>query len=95
MDRLLNGLSIDVDLEKILKDPLGHLGVNKDRGRAQFEQIDSDTINRVHNAGSALRAALDRAAEGGGVHLTAVNQRVEVRQSEGWSEVTAAYRQLL
>ncbi|GMI12063.1 hypothetical protein TrRE_jg12828 [Triparma retinervis] len=77
MDRLLNGLSIDGELENVLRDPLGTLGISDGRGKIQIDQIDSDAIDVTHRAGQALRAALDRAAEGGGVHLAAVNQRVE------------------
>ena len=39
MDRLLNGLSIDGELENVLRDPLGTLGISDGRGKIQIDQV--------------------------------------------------------
>ncbi|GMH60998.1 hypothetical protein TrLO_g13665 [Triparma laevis f. longispina] len=79
MDRLLNGLEIDEELQIILKDPLKSLlssNANSTSRHINLDDIDDSAIEKIASAGTVLRAALDRAAEGGGVHLAAVNERV-------------------
>ena len=83
MNRLLNGLAIDEELEEILKDPLrrlmGYYGVssNKKDVKIELDRVDGEAIKAVCSAGRALQAAFDRAEEGGSAHLTAVSERVE------------------
>jgi hypothetical protein len=79
MDRLLNGLEIDEELQAVLKDPLSTLlgsNANNSSRHINLDDIDDSAVENIASAGTVLRAALDRAAEGGGVHLAAVNERV-------------------
>jgi len=74
LDRLLNGLAIEPALEAVLSDPLKRLNF---KATNFYSDVDQKAVDDVVAAGAALREALDRAASGGGVHLSAVNERVE------------------
>ena len=74
LDRLLHGLTIEPRLEGILRDPLKSLNLSAPKF---YSDVSASGVEDVTAAGAALRSALDRAAGGGGVHLAAVNERVE------------------
>ncbi len=78
MDRLLNGLSISPESESMLNDPVAFLLPNaSEDGHVNPQHISKESVETIASSGTRLRHALDKAAMGGGVHLLAVNERVE------------------
>jgi len=75
MSRLLQGLTIQEDLELILSNPAGAL-VYDEGGNIQVEESE-DGVDRIYEAGKALQQATEHAENAGGLHLRAVSERVE------------------
>jgi len=75
MRRLLKGLVIDEELELILGNPASAL-IYDEAGNIQVEESE-DGVDRVYDAGKALQEATEHAEKAGGLHLRAVNERVE------------------
>jgi Exocyst complex component Sec3 len=73
--RLLTGVSIPKASEKILKNPASALLYTAD-GSIDIEASEAG-VDEIHIAGRALKSAMDNARRAGGVHLRAVNERVE------------------
>jgi hypothetical protein len=75
MRRLLKGLVIDEELELVLGNPASAL-VYEASGNIQVE-MSEEGVDRIYDAGKALQEATEHAAKAGGLHLRAVNERVE------------------
>ncbi|CAJ1952747.1 unnamed protein product [Cylindrotheca closterium] len=75
MKRLLQGLTIQEDLEMILSNPAGAL-VYDDGGNIQVAESEGG-VDRIYEAGKALQQATEHSEKAGGVHLRAVSERVE------------------
>ena len=73
--RLLTGVGIPKDSEKILKNPASALTYD---GTGQIDiEASEPGVDKIHHAGKALKDAMENAKGAGGVHLRAVNERVE------------------
>jgi hypothetical protein len=75
LKRLLTGVGIPKASEKILKNPASALVYDGD-GSIDIEASEPG-VDKIHIAGKALKEAMDNAKRAGGVHLRAVNERVE------------------
>lgn len=75
MKRLLQGLTIQEDLELILSNPAGAL-VYDEGGNIKVEESE-EGVDRIYEAGKALQQATEHAEKAGGLHLRAVSERVE------------------
>ena len=73
--RLLTGVGIPKASENILKNPASALVYDAD-GSIDIEASEAG-VDGIHIAGKALKAAMENASKAGGVHLRAVNERVE------------------
>lgn len=73
--RLVSGVAIPKTSEKILKNPASAL-VYDAEGNIDIEASESG-VDQIHVAGKALKSAMENAKKAGGVHLRAVNERVE------------------
>ena len=75
LKRVLTGVFIEKAHEKVLKNPASTLTYDPS---GSIDIVTSDTgIEQVHVAGKALKQAMENAKMAGGVHLRAVNERVE------------------
>ena len=71
----MTGVFIEKAHEKVLKNPASTLTYDPS---GSIDIVTSDTgIEQVHVAGKALKQAMENAKMAGGVHLRAVNERVE------------------
>jgi hypothetical protein len=75
MRRLLQGLVIDSALELIMGNPASAL-VYDGNGNIHVEASE-DGVEKIYAAGKALQEATEHAEKAGGLHLRAVNERVE------------------
>jgi hypothetical protein len=75
LKRLLQGVDLDRSAEKILKNPASALVYSKE-GELDIEKSDRG-VDKIFNAGTTLKDAIDSARQAGGVHLLAVGERVE------------------
>mmetsp|Transcript_24850 Transcript_24850/g.61123 ORF Transcript_24850/g.61123 Transcript_24850/m.61123 type:complete len:1313 (+) Transcript_24850:227-4165(+) len=75
MRRLLQGLTIQEDLEHILSNPAGAL-VYDEGGNIQVQESEAG-VDHIYEAGKELSKATEHAEKAGGVHLRAVSERVE------------------
>uniref|UniRef100_A0A7S1V7N1 Exocyst complex component Sec3 C-terminal domain-containing protein n=1 Tax=Grammatophora oceanica TaxID=210454 RepID=A0A7S1V7N1_9STRA len=75
LKRLLTGVSIDKDSEVVLKNPASAL-VYDASGNIDIDQSDAG-VDKIHLSGKSLKDAMENAKRAGGVHLRAVNERVE------------------
>lgn len=75
MRRLLTGLNLDQELEKVLKNPASAL-VYDDDGLVDDEASDAG-IEQIYKAGKALQEAMEYPKRSGGMHLRAVAERAE------------------
>jgi len=73
--RLLTGVGIPKQSEKVLNNPASALVYSAD-GSIDIEASESG-VDKIHHAGKALKEAMENAKKAGGVHLRAVNERVE------------------
>jgi len=84
MKRLLQGLEINDDMEKVLKNPASAL-VYDSNGRVMVEESEAG-IEKIHKAGKALLDAIEYPKQSGGMHLKAVSERCD-----GLAEITKGY----
>ena len=75
LERLLDCLEIDKDVENILKNPKSHLEYNS-HGSIKLEQSGSG-VEDIYRAGKVLKQAFDKVYEDKGIHLRSVSERVE------------------
>lgn len=75
LSRLLNGVDVAKELERVLKNPASAL-VYRDSGTINVKASERG-VDKIHEAGQALKQAMDNASKAGGVHLRAVSERVE------------------
>lgn len=75
LTRILNGVDVPRELERILKNPASAL-VYSDSGTINVKASERG-VDKIHEAGKALKEAMDNATKAGGVHLLAVSERVE------------------
>jgi hypothetical protein len=75
LKRLLTGVGIPNESERVLKNPASALVYNSD-GSIDIEASEPG-VDAIHIAGKALKGAMDNAKNAGGLHLRAVNERVE------------------
>lgn len=75
LSRLLKGVDVARDLERILKNPASAL-VYSESGTINVKASERG-VDKIHEAGQALKEAMDNANKAGGVHLLAVSERVE------------------
>lgn len=75
LSRLLKGVDVARELERILKNPASAL-VYRDSGTINVKASERG-VDKIHEAGQALKEAMDNANKAGGVHLLAVSERVE------------------
>jgi hypothetical protein len=75
MRRLLQGLVIDSGLELIMGNPASAL-VYDGNGNIHVEASE-EGVENIYEAGKALQEATEHAEKAGGLHLRAVNERVE------------------
>ena len=73
---LLQGLEVRPELEAVLRQPRRSLVTSRTTGAIDLENS-SKGIDLIKEAGKELRCAIDKAMEGGGLHLDAVYERVE------------------
>ena len=75
LNRLLKGVDVARELERILKNPASAL-VYDESGSINVKASERG-VDKIHEAGCALKEAMDNANKAGGVHLRAVSERVE------------------
>ena len=75
LNRLLSGLEVPSNIEDILKNP-GSKMVYTRSGNIDLEESE-DGVEDIYQAGRSLKEAFDKVREEGGVHLRAINERVE------------------
>lgn len=75
LNRLLLGVDVAPQLERILKNPASAL-VYDEEGKINVKESERG-VDKIHEAGLALKEAMDNANKAGGVHLRAVSERVE------------------
>jgi len=75
LKRLLTGVGIPKSSEKVLKNPASALVYDAD-GSIDIEASEPG-VDKIHIAGKALKDAMENAKRAGGLHLRAVNERVE------------------
>ena len=75
LKRLLMGVGIPKESEKVLKNPASALTYD---GNGQIDIEASELgVDKIYQSGKALKEAMENAKLAGGVHLRAVNERVE------------------
>jgi hypothetical protein len=87
MRRLLKGLEIPDELDRVLKNPASAL-VYDEQGRIEVEES-QDGVDQVHEAGKALQSAMLHVQKSGGLHLKAVIERSEALENTANSFCTA------
>ena len=87
MRRLLKGLEIRDELDRVLKNPASAL-VYDEQGRIEVEQSE-DGVDLVHEAGKALQSAMLHVQKSGGLHLKAVLERSEALEKTANAFCTA------
>lgn len=75
LGRLLDGLNVDPSIEEILQDPSSKMVLNSN-GEVDIKKSEAGA-QEIYEAGKALKETFDKVADEGGVHLHAVNERVE------------------
>jgi hypothetical protein len=75
LERLLDCLEIDKDVENVLKNPKSHLEYHS-HGGINLEQSESG-VEDIYRAGKVLKQAFDKVYEDKGIHLRSVSERVE------------------
>ena len=75
LKKLLTGVGIPKESERLLKNPASAL--TYDQGGQIDIEASEPGVDKIHHAGKALREAMENAKQTGGVHLRAVNERVE------------------
>ncbi|KAL7566922.1 hypothetical protein ACA910_008645 [Epithemia clementina (nom. ined.)] len=75
MKRLLQGLEINAETEKVLKNPASALSYDSD-GRVMVKESE-EGIEKIYRAGKALLEAIEYPKKSGGMHLKAVNERCD------------------
>ncbi len=75
LKRLLNGLQVPENVEKILRDPSSKMVYHSN---GEIDIVESQAgVEDIYHAGRALKEAFDRVQDEGGVHLRGVRERVE------------------
>ena len=71
--RLLAGLDIDVEMERVLKNPASVLVYEED-GLVDVDESE-EGVEKIYEAGKALQEAMDHPKRSGGMHLRPVSER--------------------
>jgi Exocyst complex component Sec3 len=87
MRRLLKGLEIQDELDKVLKNPASALVYDKE-GRIEVDES-QDGVDNIHEAGRALQDAMLHVQKSGGLHLKAVIERSDALEKTAASFCTA------
>lgn len=87
MRRLLKGLEIREELDRVLKNPASAL-VYDEEGRIEVDES-QDGVDIIHEAGKALQSAMTHVQKSGGLHLRAAIERSEVLEKTADSFCTA------
>ena len=75
LGRLLDGLDVEKEVEDILLNPMSKMVFLKN-GDIDIKQSESG-VDEIYQAGKALKMSFDKVHDEGGVHLRAINGRVE------------------
>ncbi|CAB9497367.1 Pfam:Sec3 [Seminavis robusta] len=86
MRRLLKGLEIQDELDRVLKNPASALVYDKE-GRIDFNES-QDGVDNVHEAGRSLQDAMLHVQKSGGLHLKAVIERSDALEKTAASFCT-------
>ena len=80
LKRLLNGIVLPPNLMRVLENPGSVIVYDRSSGAVDIDRSEQG-VELIHQAGQALKHALDTAEGEGGIHLNAVSETVKVLSS--------------
>jgi Exocyst complex component Sec3 len=75
MKRLLQGLELNAEAEKLLRNPASYLVYDRD-GLVDVERSEAG-VEQIYESGKALQEAIEYPRQSGGLHLKAVSERAD------------------